>query len=178
MRSSKIQIVDNGGCTRAVHYLNAGLTRLATKKSAVVRSHQYNLAYCPVELVDQQLDYICKMDVLIGVCSNTLRDGGIRLRRRRRKWTDGEAVVIHSAHPPRFSAHVSLAPVARRVLREHGHGACVVYFSGAVGLLTDFPPRTLFHTSKQAWEGDYQPLINCIVQSVQASLTDVERIMA
>lgn len=61
MRSSKIRIVDGGGYPGSLHYVNAGLTRLATQKSAVIRSHQYNLAYCPVELVDQQLDYIWKM---------------------------------------------------------------------------------------------------------------------
>ena len=61
MRSSKVQIVDGGGYTRAVRYVNAGLTRQATQKSAVVRSNQYNLAFCPAEQVDQQLDYICKM---------------------------------------------------------------------------------------------------------------------
>ena len=29
----------------------------------------------------------------------------------------------------------------------------------------------------QAWEGDYLPLMNCVVESIKASLTDVERIM-
>lgn len=93
MRSSKIKIVDGPGCSGAIQYINAGFTRLATQKSAVVRSHQYNLAYCPVELVDQQLDYICKMGrvrlalapflPLLNEGSNTLRAGGIRLRPRR-----------------------------------------------------------------------------------------------
>lgn len=99
MRTSKVQTVYGGQRTGAVHYVNAGLTRQATQKSAVVRSHQYNLAFCPTELVDQQLDYICKMgkvcadfltvfpfppllDVLTDTSSNTLRDGGIRLRPR------------------------------------------------------------------------------------------------
>jgi hypothetical protein len=58
MRTSKVQITDGSG---ALHYINAGCTRQTTQKSAVVRSHQYNLAFCPAERVDQQLDYICKM---------------------------------------------------------------------------------------------------------------------
>lgn len=30
----------------------------------------------------------------------------------------------------------------------------------------------------QAWDGDYQPLINCIVENINTSLVDVEQIMA
>jgi len=68
MRTLKVQVIEskNGpkihdGGNSALHYVNAGCTRQTTQKSAVVRSHQYNLAFCPVEHVDQQLDYICKM---------------------------------------------------------------------------------------------------------------------
>ncbi|KAF8141288.1 fido domain-containing protein [Boletus edulis] len=158
MRSSKIQIVDNGGCTCAVHYINAGLTRLATKKSAVVRSHQYNLAYCPVELVDQQLDYICKM---------------------------GRQYIARWRNPLATAAWIHVT-FTRCHPFDAGNGRMARLLSSIPLIRHGFPPmcvsplwRGVYYESMvTAWEGDYQPLINCIVQSVQASLTDVERIMA
>lgn len=59
MRTSKLKINDtmSGG----VHYNNAGFTRQTTQKTVVIRSQQYNLAFCPAERVDQQLEYICRM---------------------------------------------------------------------------------------------------------------------
>jgi hypothetical protein len=97
MRTSKVKINDpiSGG----VHYINAGFTRQTTQKSVVRRSQQYNLAFCPAERVDQQLEYICRMGKVselsfeglrVALCvdwgadvrhSNTLRAGGTRLRR-------------------------------------------------------------------------------------------------
>jgi len=59
MRTSKVKI--NDLMTGGVHYNNAGLTRQTTQKTVVIRSQQYNLAFCPAERVDQQLEYICRM---------------------------------------------------------------------------------------------------------------------
>jgi hypothetical protein len=98
MRTSKLKI--NDLMTRNVHYNNAGFTRQTTQKTVVIRSQQYNLAFCPAERVDQQLEYICRMGkasrlfpalcvelwvnwVLMhdGTTSNILRAGETRLRR-------------------------------------------------------------------------------------------------
>ncbi|KAI6010438.1 hypothetical protein BKA83DRAFT_4021098, partial [Pisolithus microcarpus] len=43
------------------HYVNVGCTRQTTQKVALMRNNHYYLAFCPVEFVDRQLDYICKM---------------------------------------------------------------------------------------------------------------------
>jgi hypothetical protein len=59
MRTSKLKIGDP--VTGGVHYNNAGLTRQTTQKTVVIRSQQNNLAFCPAERVDQQLEYICRM---------------------------------------------------------------------------------------------------------------------
>lgn len=87
------------------------------------------------------------------------------------KWTDGEAVIVHPSCAPRLSTSVYLADVARRVLREYEHGERPP-MSSWILCSTHVP------VSEQAWEGDYQPLINCFVESIKASLADVERIMA
>ncbi|KAF8547625.1 hypothetical protein OG21DRAFT_1472154 [Imleria badia] len=159
MRSSKIKIVDGGGRTGAVHYVNAGLTRLATQKSAVVRSHQYNLAYCPVELVDQQLDYICKM---------------------------GRQYIARWRNPFATAAWIHVT-FTRCHPFDDGNGRMARLLSSIPLVRHGFPPvcisplwRGAYYESmnRQAWEGNYEPLMNCVVESIKASLTDVERIMA
>lgn len=64
MRTSKVKI--NDPMVGGVHYINAGFTRQTTQKSVVRRSQQYNLAFCPAERVDQQLEYICRMGKVSG----------------------------------------------------------------------------------------------------------------
>jgi len=158
MRSSKVQIVNGDGYTRAVHYINAGLTRQATQKSAVVRSNQYNLAFCPAEQVDQQLDYICKM---------------------------GRQYIARWRNPFATAAwlHVTFT---RCHPFDDGNGRMARLLSSIPLVRHGFPPvcilpvlrGTYYESMNTAWEGDYQPLINCIVESIKVSLTDVDRIMA
>ncbi|KAI9574068.1 fido domain-containing protein [Boletus coccyginus] len=158
MRSSKVQIVDGGRYTGAVHYINAGLTRQATQKSAVVRSQQYNLAFCPAELVDQQLDYICKM---------------------------GRQYIARWRNPFATAAWIHVT-FTRCHPFDDGNGRMARLLSSIPLVRHGFPPvcilpmwRGVYYESMNtAWEGDYQPLINCFVESIKASLADVERIMA
>ncbi|KAG8221349.1 indole-3-glycerol phosphate synthase-domain-containing protein [Butyriboletus roseoflavus] len=158
MRSSKIQTVYGGQFTGAVHYVNAGLTRQATQKSAVVRSHQYNLAFCPTELVDQQLDYICKM---------------------------GRQYIARWRNPFATAAWIHVT-FTRCHPFDDGNGRMARLLSSIPLVRHGFPPvcispmwRGVYYESMNtAWEGDYLPLINCMVESIKASLTDVERIMA
>ncbi|KAH7883162.1 fido domain-containing protein [Phlebopus sp. FC_14] len=153
MRTSKIQIVDSG----ELHYINAGCTRQTTQKTAVVRSHQYNLAYCPAERVDQQLDYICKM---------------------------GRQYIARWRNPFATAAwlHVTFT---RCHPFDDGNGRMARLISSIPLLRHGFPPlcvipgekSTYYDSMNTAWEGDFQPLINCFVNCIKLSLTDVERIM-
>lgn len=76
MRTLKVRVVNNkrgpphlhDADHSTLHYVNAGCTRQTTQKTAIVRSHQYNLAFCPIANVDQQLDYICKMGKVRLLC--------------------------------------------------------------------------------------------------------------
>ncbi|KAI6023672.1 hypothetical protein BKA83DRAFT_4031730, partial [Pisolithus microcarpus] len=43
------------------HYVNVGCTWQTTQKVALMRNNHYYLAFCPVEFIDRQLNYICKM---------------------------------------------------------------------------------------------------------------------
>ncbi|KAI6016315.1 hypothetical protein PISMIDRAFT_64770, partial [Pisolithus microcarpus 441] len=43
------------------HYINVGCTWQTMQKVALMRNNHYYLAFCPVEFIDCQLDYICKM---------------------------------------------------------------------------------------------------------------------
>ncbi|KAN0074410.1 Fido domain containing protein [Tylopilus felleus] len=158
MRSSKIRIVDGGGYPGSLHYVNAGLTRLATQKSAVIRSHQYNLAYCPVELVDQQLDYIWKM---------------------------GRQYIARWRNPFATAAWIHVT-FTRCHPFDDGNGRMARLLSSIPLVRHGFPPMCIsplwrgmyYESMNAAWDGDYQPLINCMVESTNGSLTDVERIMA
>jgi len=155
MRTSKVQITDGSG---ALHYINAGCTRQTTQKSAVVRSHQYNLAFCPAERVDQQLDYICKM---------------------------GRQYIARWRNPFATAAwlHVTFT---RCHPFDDGNGRMARLLSSIPLLRDGYPPvcicpaaRSGYYDSMNiAWEGDYQPLINCFVECIKTSLTDVEKIMA
>ncbi|KIJ65833.1 hypothetical protein HYDPIDRAFT_151470 [Hydnomerulius pinastri MD-312] len=155
MRTSKIQIIDGRG---ALQYINAGCTRQTSQKTAVVRSHQYNLAFCPAERVDQQLDYICKMG-----------------RQYIARWRNPFAtaawlhVTFTRCHPfddgnGRMARLLSSIPLLR-----HGYPPLCISPSGK---------NAYYDSMNIAWEGDYQPLINCFVECIKTSLTDVERIMA
>lgn len=157
MRTSKIQFVDMGGGTRTMRYVNAGLTRRATQHSGAIRSQQYNLAFCPAELVDQQLDYICKM---------------------------GRQYIARWRNPFATAAWIHVT-ITRCHPFDDGNGRMARLLSSIPLVRHGFPPlcispmwRSAYYESMNtAWEGDYQPLINCIVESMKSSLTDVERMM-
>lgn len=165
MRTLKVQVIQskNGpkihdGGNSALHYVNAGCTRQTTQKSAVVRSHQYNLAFCPVEHVDQQLDYICKM---------------------------GRQYIARWRNPFATAAwlHVTFT---RCHPFDDGNGRMARLISSIPLVRCGFPPlcitpsgRKVYYDSMNlAWDGDYQPMINCFVNCIRDAMTDVERIMS
>ncbi|KAH7915071.1 fido domain-containing protein [Hygrophoropsis aurantiaca] len=154
MKTSKVKMQD--GCT-ALHYINAGCTRQTSQRTVVVRSQQYNLAFCPAERVDQQLDYICKMG-----------------RQYIARWRNPFAtaawlhVTFVRCHPfddgnGRMSRLISSIPLLR-------HGLPPLCITPAA--------RNVYYDSMNiAWDGDFQPLINCFAESMRSSLTEVEKIM-
>ncbi|KAF9243096.1 fido domain-containing protein, partial [Melanogaster broomeanus] len=156
MRTSKVQILHDGG--GAIHYINAGCTREKTQKSAVVRSYQYNLAFCPTGRVDEQLDYICKM---------------------------GRQYIARWRNPFATAAWLHLT-ITRCHPFDDGNGRMARLLSSIPLLRSGYPPvyicpshRGEYYDSMNiAWEGDYQPLINCFVECTNTALAEVERVMA
>lgn len=168
MKSLKIQIVENSihssGTTGhssnnagTLHYVNAGCTRQTTQKTAVVRNNHYNLAFCPVKFVDQQLDYICKMG-----------------RQYIARWRNPFAtaawlhVTFTRCHPfddanGRMARLVSSIPLLR--------------FGFPPLCITPNGRRVYYDSMNIAWEGDYQPMIDCFVDCIRDAMTDVDRIM-
>lgn len=165
MRSLKVQILDTHhpsgprghGNVGTLHYFNAGSTRGTTKKTALVRSSQYNLAFCPVEVVDQQLDYICKM-------------GKQYIARWRNPFATAAwlHVTFTRCHPfddgnGRMARLISSIPLLR-----HGFPPLCITPSGR---------EAYYDSTNIAWEGDYQPMINCFVNCISDAMTDVERMV-
>ncbi|KAL4079200.1 fido domain-containing protein [Scleroderma citrinum] len=165
MRTLKVQIIDKnsganarGNGNSTLYYVNAGCTRQTTQKTAVVRSNQYNLAFCPVERVDQQLDYICKM---------------------------GRQYIARWRNPFATAAwlHVTFT---RCHPFDDGNGRMARLISSIPLLRFGFPPlcitptgrRVYYDSMNVAWDGDYQPMINCFVNCIRDAMTDVERIMS
>ena len=77
--------------------------------------------------------------------------------------------LVRHGFPP-----VCITPLLRGTYYESMNTVGVNLFKVGDSVDTHHVPLT----PKQAWEGDYQPLINCIVESIKVSLTDVDRIMA
>lgn len=155
MRTSKVKINDpiSGG----VHYINAGFTRQTTQKSVVRRSQQYNLAFCPAERVDQQLEYICRM---------------------------GKQYIARWRNPFATAAWLHVTFVRCHPF-DDGNGRMSLLISSIPLMRHGFPPlcitpslRSVYYDALNiAWEGDFQPLINCFVDSMNTSLEEVQRIM-
>lgn len=171
MRTLKVQIVENNvhrgrtnlnsnsNCNNggAIHYVNAGCTRQTTQKTALVRNNHYNLAFCPVEFVDHQLDYICKMG-----------------RQYIARWRNPFAtaawlhVTFTRCHPfddanGRMARLVSSIPLLR--------------FGFPPLCITPNGRRVYYDSMNIAWEGDYQPMIDCFVNCIRDAMTDVDRVM-
>lgn len=78
--------------------------------------------------------------------------------------------LVRHGFPP-----MCISPLWRGMYYESMNAVSVNLFQ--VGDSADTRPSR-HHIPDQAWDGDYQPLINCMVESTNGSLTDVERIMA
>jgi hypothetical protein len=81
--------------------------------------------------------------------------------------------LVRHGFPP-----VCILPVLRGTYYESMNTVGVNLFKVGDSVNTRPPRHRVPLTPRQAWEGDYQPLINCIVESIKVSLTDVDRIMA
>lgn len=155
MRTSKVKI--NDPMVGGVHYINAGFTRQTTQKSVVRRSQQYNLAFCPAERVDQQLEYICRM---------------------------GKQYIARWRNPFATAAWLHVTFVRCHPF-DDGNGRMSLLISSIPLMRHGFPPlcitpslRSVYYDALNiAWEGDFQPLINCFVDSMNNSLEEVQRIM-
>ncbi|OAX33050.1 hypothetical protein K503DRAFT_776019 [Rhizopogon vinicolor AM-OR11-026] len=155
MRTSKLKI--NDSMTGGVHYNNAGFTRQTTQKTVVIRSQQYNLAFCPAERVDQQLEYICRM---------------------------GKQYIARWRNPFATAAWLHVTFVRCHPF-DDGNGRMSRLISSIPLMRHGFPPlcitpslRSVYYDALNiAWEGDFQPLINCFVDSMKTSLEEVQRIM-
>ncbi|EGO26504.1 hypothetical protein SERLADRAFT_385255 [Serpula lacrymans var. lacrymans S7.9] len=123
----------------------------------MIRSSQYNLAFCPPERVDQQLDYICKM---------------------------GRQYIARWRNPFATAAWLQITFVRCHPF-DDGNGRMSRLVSSIPLLRHRFPPLCLDPAGRQgyydsmniAWEGDFVPLMNCFVTSMTTSLEDVTRIV-
>ncbi|EIW80835.1 hypothetical protein CONPUDRAFT_56821, partial [Coniophora puteana RWD-64-598 SS2] len=134
-----------------------GVTRGVTQRTAVVRSQQYNLAFCPAGGVDQQLEYICKM---------------------------GRQYIRNWRNPFSTAAWIHLT-IVRCHPFDDGNGRLARLLCSIPLIKHGFPPLALMPEFKtayyegmnRAWDGDFSTLIACFFESMRTALVHVERLV-